>query len=165
MLTEKRTSTSIPINVNCHNKNQSVVREQITHFIKPKQIYYKCVFIDLKIIWGIYVPVYSQISIKLFWIGKREIIHKELNSAEVDRVIEMAWEDRTPFDAIDYQFNLKEKEVIQLMRSNLKSSSFKMWRERVAGRKSKHGFPNQKTKFRSAKQKWKSNCKKIFNLP
>ena len=81
------------------------------------------------------------------------MIHKELNSAEVDRVIEMAWEDRTPFDAIDYQFNFKEKEVIQLMRSNLKSSSFKMWRKRVAGRKSKHGFSNQKTRFKSANQK------------
>ena len=65
----------------------------------------------------------------------------------------MAWEDRTPFEAIDFQFNLKEKEVIQLMRSNLKLSSFKMWRKRVAGRKSKHGFPNQKKRFKSANQK------------
>jgi len=97
--------------------------------------------------------VYSQISIKLLSVVKRKIIHKELNSAEVDRVIEMAWEDRTPFDAIDYQFNIKEKDVIQLMRSNLKSSSFKMWRKRVAGRKLKHGFPNQKTRFKSANQK------------
>ena len=71
----------------------------------------------------------------------------------MDRIIEMAWEDKTPFDAIDFQFNLKEKEVIKLMRSNLKSSSFKMWRKRVTGRKSKHGFPNQKTRFKSAKQK------------
>ena len=44
----------------------------------------------------------------------------------------MAWEDRTPFEAISFQFNLKEKEVIQLMRSNLKKSSFKMWRKRVS---------------------------------
>ena len=71
----------------------------------------------------------------------------------MDRIVEMAWEDRTPFDAIDYQFNLKEKEVIQLMRSNLKKSSFKMWRKRVTGRKSKHGFPDQKTRFKSANQK------------
>ena len=82
----------------------------------------------------------------------------------------MAWEDRTPFEAIDFQFGLKEKEVIQLMRSNLKLSSFKIWRKRVTGRKLKHGFPEQKTKFRSANQKWKSNwqkivpfAKKIFN--
>ena len=84
---------------------------------------------------------------------EKEIIFKELNSAEVDRIVEMAWEDRTPFDAIDFQFNLKEKEVIQLMRSNLKTSSFKMWRKRVTGRKLKHGFPNQKTRFKSANQK------------
>ena len=65
----------------------------------------------------------------------------------------MAWEDRTPFDAINFQFNLKEKQVIQLMRSNLKTTSFKMWRKRVTGRKSKHGFPNYKTRFKSPKQK------------
>ena len=58
--------------------------------------------------------------------------------AEVDRIIEMAWEDRTPFEAIQFQFGIREKEVIKLMRSNLKLSSFKMWRKRVTGRKSKH---------------------------
>ena len=82
-----------------------------------------------------------------------KIIIKNLNSAEVDRIVEMAWEDRTPFDAIYFQFNLREKEVIQLMRSNLKTSSFKIWRKRVTGRKLKHGFPNQKTRFRSPNQK------------
>ena len=78
---------------------------------------------------------------------------KDLNSAEVDRIVEMAWEDRTPFDAIDFQFHLKEREIIKLMRTNLKKSSFKMWRERVTGRKLKHGFHDLKTRFRSAKQK------------
>ena len=78
---------------------------------------------------------------------------KMLTSAEVDRIVEMAWEDRTPFDAIDFQFNLKEKEVIHLMRSNLKTSSFKVWRKRVTGRKLKHGFPDEKTRFKSANQK------------
>ncbi len=78
---------------------------------------------------------------------------KDLNSFEIDRIVEMAWEDRTPFEAIHFQFNLKEKEVIQLMRSNLKTSSFKLWRKRVTGRKSKHGFPDQKTRFKSANQK------------
>ena len=77
----------------------------------------------------------------------------ELSSAEVDRVIEMAWEDRTPFDAIEFQFNLKEKEVINLMRLNLKESSFRMWRKRVSGRKMKHGFPNYKIRFKSSNQK------------
>ena len=81
------------------------------------------------------------------------MIPKEFNPIEIDRIIEMAWEDRTPFDAIYYQFKLKEKEVINLMRSNLKESSFIMWRKRVSGRKTKHGFPNHKTKFKSANQK------------
>ena len=81
------------------------------------------------------------------------MIIKELSSTEVDRIIEMAWEDRTPFDAIDFQFKLKEKEVIRLKRTNLKSSSFKMWRRRVSGRKLKHGFPDQKTRFKSPNQK------------
>jgi uncharacterized protein (TIGR03643 family) len=55
-----------------------------------------------------------------------------------DRIIEMAWEDRTTFDAILMQFGLKEQEVIDLMRLELKPSSFKRWRERVQGRKTKH---------------------------
>jgi uncharacterized protein (TIGR03643 family) len=54
-----------------------------------------------------------------------------LNSVQTDRVIEMAWEDKTPFEAILFQFNLNEKDVIKLMRSNLKESSFKRWRKRV----------------------------------
>ena len=50
----------------------------------------------------------------------------------------MAWEDRTPFDAIESQFGLSHDEVVSLMRGNLKRSSFKVWRERVRGRKTKH---------------------------
>ena len=50
----------------------------------------------------------------------------------------MAWEDRTPFEAIELQFGLKENEVREIMRRKMKSSSFKMWRERVSGRKTKH---------------------------
>ena len=73
----------------------------------------------------------------------------------------MAWEDRTPFEAIEFQFDIKEKEVIELMRSNLKTSSFKMWRRRVSGRKLKHGFYHQITRFKSPNQKWKSNWRKI----
>ena len=65
----------------------------------------------------------------------------------------MAWEDRTPFEAISYQFQLKEKEVIKIMRLNLKKSSFKIWRKRVTGRKLKHGFPKFDTRFKSPKQK------------
>ena len=76
-----------------------------------------------------------------------------LDISEIDRIIEMAWEDRTPFEAINFQFKIKEKDVIKLMRSNLKSSSFKMWRKRVYGRKLKHEFPQYKTKFKSPNQK------------
>ena len=50
---------------------------------------------------------------------------------QIDRIIEMAWEDRTPYEAILFQFQLTEREVIRLMRSNLKASSFKKWRKRV----------------------------------
>ena len=57
---------------------------------------------------------------------------------EIDRIIEMAWEDRTPFEAIFDQFDINEKELISLMRNNLRNSSFKLWRKRVSGRKTKH---------------------------
>ena len=60
---------------------------------------------------------------------------KEFSVDQIDRIIEMAWEDRTPFDAIALQFDLSEKEVIKLMRREMKPSSFKMWRARVQGRK------------------------------
>ena len=62
----------------------------------------------------------------------------ELDVRSIDRIVEMAWEDRTPFAAIETQFGLKEKEVIALMRKEMKRSSFKMWRKRVTGRKTKH---------------------------
>lgn len=57
---------------------------------------------------------------------------------EIDRVIGMAWEDRTPFDAIEAQFGLKEQMVIELMRREMKPTSFRMWRKRVQGRSTKH---------------------------
>ena len=61
-----------------------------------------------------------------------------LRIQDQDRVIEMAWEDRTPFEAIEFQFGLSEEDVIQLMRKNIRNSSFKLWRKRVSGRKTKH---------------------------
>ena len=61
-----------------------------------------------------------------------------MNSNDIDRIIEMAWEDRTPFDAIEAQFGLNEKAVKRLMRDNLKPSSYKSWRKRVQGRSTKH---------------------------
>ncbi len=62
----------------------------------------------------------------------------KLDLVQIDRIIEMAWEDRTPFEAISFQFGLNEKEVITLMRREMKSKSFAMWRKRVQGRKTKH---------------------------
>lgn len=57
---------------------------------------------------------------------------------QIDRIIEMAWEDRTPFEAIRFQFGISEQEVIEIMRNEMKLSSFKMWRQRVQGRTTKH---------------------------
>ena len=54
---------------------------------------------------------------------------KNLSDSDISRVIEMAWEDRTPFDAIEAQFSIKEQEVIEIMRREMKESSFKMWRK------------------------------------
>ena len=65
--------------------------------------------------------------------------NKEFTKRQLDRIIEMAWEDRTPFEAILFQFGILEKEVIKLMRINLKESSFKRWRKRVnSGVSQKH---------------------------
>ena len=62
----------------------------------------------------------------------------QLSAADIDRIIEMGWEDRTPFEAIERQFGLPEKDVIELMRREMKASSFRMWRKRMAGRRTKH---------------------------
>ena len=77
----------------------------------------------------------------------------ELSARDIDRIIEMAWEDRTPFEAIEFQFGLKENDVRKLMRSEMKESSFKMWRERVKGRKTKHGKTNPASRFKSKNQR------------
>ena len=61
-----------------------------------------------------------------------------LEAADVSRIIEMAWEDRTPFEAIQAQFGLDESAVVDLMRAQLKPSSFRLWRKRMKGRITKH---------------------------
>lgn len=61
-----------------------------------------------------------------------------LSEIDIDRIIEMAWEDRTPFDAIQFQFNLSEADVKTLMKKELKFSSYKLWRTRVENCKTKH---------------------------
>lgn len=78
-----------------------------------------------------------------------------LSTESIDRIIEMAWEDRTTFDSIKFQFGLKEQEVIELMRREMKPSSFKMWRKRVQGRSTKHEKLRvfQKGRFKCSRQK------------
>lgn len=82
-----------------------------------------------------------------------------LNEIEIDRIIEMAWEDRTPFEAITFQFGLKEQEVIELMRREMKPSSFRIWRARVQGRATKH--KNKRTfdkgRFKCSRQRTITN--------
>jgi uncharacterized protein (TIGR03643 family) len=63
---------------------------------------------------------------------------KDFTEIQLDRIIEMAWEDRTPFEAIQFQFGITEQQTIEIMRNQMKLSSFKMWRNRVQGRATKH---------------------------
>ena len=72
---------------------------------------------------------------------------------EIDRIIEMCWEDRTSFESIEYQFGLKEKDAIKIMRSHLKSNTFKIWRKRVKGRKTKHDHLISSDRFKSTHRK------------
>ncbi|MEM9820360.1 MAG: TIGR03643 family protein [Bacteroidota bacterium] len=68
-----------------------------------------------------------------------KIIDKyQLTEIDIDRIIGMAWEDRTPFEAIEVQFGLKEHEVIKLMKHQMELKNWKKWRARVQGRKTKH---------------------------
>lgn len=86
----------------------------------------------------------------------------KLSVHDKDRVIEMAWEDRTPFEAIQYQFGLSESEVIKLMRSELKRSSFNLWRKRVnSGVSSKHlqKRSTEINRFKCSRQRSISNNK------
>jgi uncharacterized protein (TIGR03643 family) len=78
-----------------------------------------------------------------------------LTSEEIDRIVEMAWEDRTSFDAIERQFGIPEKDVIVLMRQEMKRSSWKMWRKRVQNRPTKHDSTQRKdqSRFKSRMQR------------
>lgn len=85
-----------------------------------------------------------------------------MTTRELDRVIEMAWEDRTPFEAIKFQFNLAERDVIKIMRKELKSSSFKLWRKRVNSGISKKHLKKRSdaiTRFKCNRQRLISNNK------
>lgn len=80
---------------------------------------------------------------------------RTLTTADIDRIIEMAWEDRTTFEAIEHQFGLSEKEVIALMRREMKASSFRMWRKRTDGRTTKHARLRSATltRFKCSRQR------------
>jgi len=84
-----------------------------------------------------------------------------LKDENIDRIIEMAWEDRTPFEAIQFQFDLKEQDVINLMRREIKSKSFKLWRKRVQGRKTKHQKLRtfEEGRFKCSRQRQTNNNK------
>ena len=81
------------------------------------------------------------------------VVDLDIRPQDIDRIIEMAWEDRTPFDAIELQFRLKENGVRKIMRAHLKKSSFELWRKRVKGRKTKHSSTSQSIRFKSSNQK------------
>ncbi|MGB1205263.1 MAG: TIGR03643 family protein [Chitinophagales bacterium] len=78
-----------------------------------------------------------------------------LSELQIDRIINMAWEDRTPFEAITFQFGLSENEVIRLMKQEMRLKNWQKWRSRVQGRKTKHRKLRSKTinRFRSKAQK------------
>ena len=80
---------------------------------------------------------------------------KNLSDRDIDRIIQMCWEDRTPFDAIKSQFEISEKEIISIMRNNLKEKSFLNWRKRVDNRKTKHNAlsASDKKRFKSKSQR------------
>lgn len=86
----------------------------------------------------------------------------ELSPRDHDRIIGMAWEDRTPFEAIEFQFGLRESDVIKLMRRTLKRSSFNLWRKRVhQGISKKHRMKRSQeiTRFKCSRQRVISNNK------
>ena len=81
------------------------------------------------------------------------------NENDIDRIIQMAWEDRTPFEAIEYQFGLGEKDVIEFMRKNSTPSSFRMWRKRMKSRKTKHKAlcESEVNRFKCSRQRGMGN--------
>ncbi len=85
---------------------------------------------------------------------KTKEVEKELSERELDRVVEMAWEDRTSFNAIFSQFGIAEKTVIELMRRNISSGSFRRWRKRVQNRPTKHNaLSNTDNRFKCTRQR------------
>jgi uncharacterized protein (TIGR03643 family) len=94
---------------------------------------------------------------------KRILKRKELSAEDLDRIIQMAWEDRTPFEAIEFQFGLSEAETIELMRGHMAVTSFHMWRKRMKGRGTKHRklspIAKDEARFKSSQQRAITNNK------
>ena len=88
-------------------------------------------------------------------------LYEGLDDRALNRIIEMAWEDRTPFDAIYEQFGLNESQVIKIMRREMKESSFRMWRKRVSGRNTKHAanYKSSNLRHKSSRQRHISSNK------
>jgi uncharacterized protein (TIGR03643 family) len=82
-----------------------------------------------------------------------------IQESDLSRIVEMAWEDRTPFEAIEMQFGLKEKDVIDFMRANSLPSSFRMWRKRMQSRKTKHSALRDRSvnRFKCSRQRDSGN--------
>lgn len=78
-----------------------------------------------------------------------------LTERDIDRIVQMGWEDRTTFDSIEFQFGVPEKDVIKLMRQEMKPKSWRMWRKRVQGRSTKHAGKRvfSEGRFKCARQK------------
>ena len=85
-----------------------------------------------------------------------------LTEQEHSRIIEMAWEDRTPFEAIYVQFGLKEDDVKALMKRELKAGSYRLWRERVEACSTKHAKLRSADigRFKSKAQRHNNGCLK-----
>mgnify|MGYP001570812202 CR=1 FL=1 len=93
---------------------------------------------------------------------RKDQMKQELSETDINRIIEMAWEDRTPFEAIEFQFNVSESDVIKLMRNSLKRKSFNLWRKRVNSKVSKKHLKKRNpeiNRFKCSRQKTISNNK------
>lgn len=104
---------------------------------------------------------YSDLPSPLAYVNQKPLPAEELTNNDVDRIIEMAWEDRTPFDAIKIQFGLNEQAVRNLMRKELKASSYKRWRARVEACQTKHTKTRSEeiNRFKCSRQRTISNNK------
>jgi uncharacterized protein (TIGR03643 family) len=104
---------------------------------------------------------YSDLPSPLAYVATKIESKSELSETDIDRIIEMAWEDRTPFDAIKLQFGLNEQAVRNLMRKELKVSSYARWRKRVEECKTKHKKTRsgEINRFKCSRQRSISNNK------